>query len=138
MQWECKRASDFEAYRPRINQIIEVAHHNNNTYAEWTDYKTRKSMRVYFDKMIETLAHNRSFSNEVRRQLMEKGEIHNVSLCSCVWFATETISVLNYFLTYNITTSKPSIYIIFKVSPHKKTINVRLKLLRSENKKETG
>ena len=75
MQWECNRASSFETYPPRLSQVIEVAFQSNEKYAEWTDNKTHKPMRVYFDKMIETLVHDRQSSKEVRRQVVEKGEI---------------------------------------------------------------
>lgn len=75
VEWQYEVNSKYKSYAPRINHIIEKAHANQQKYAEWTENEhvhDKKSIkkRVYFDKLIETVAHSRASCINVNRKLL--------------------------------------------------------------------
>ena len=69
VRWGTRQGGKFKAYPIITNKAIEEAYKKKAKYAEFMDGKTK--MRVYFDKMLETVAHSRTTSTPVQRHLME-------------------------------------------------------------------
>ena len=74
VQWGTIQGTKFTEYPTMVNKIIEQRYQvykddKNKKYAEWTDDRTKKKMRVYFDKMIETEAHKRDECKTVKRKI---------------------------------------------------------------------
>lgn len=70
MRWgKLPAGGKFTPYHIMTSLTIEKAYIAQKKYAEFTDGRTK--MRVYFDKMIETVKGSKATSTEVQRQLQE-------------------------------------------------------------------